>query len=106
MTVLTAWSNDFDYQTVFSRQVEAHGKVCGVALGLTTSGNSPSVVNALRVAQTQGMATVALTGLSGGKVREFVDILLNVPSNITPRIQELHLPVYHYMCEKIEKNCS
>lgn len=106
VTVMTAWSNDFDYQTVFSRQVEAHGKVGGVALGLTTSGNSPSVVNALRVAQTQGMATVALTGLSGGKVREFVDILLNVPSNITPRIQELHLPVYHYMCEKIEKNCS
>jgi D-sedoheptulose 7-phosphate isomerase len=106
VTVLTAWSNDVDFETVFSRQVEAHKKMGGIAWGLTTSGNSASVVNALKAAQTYGMATVALTGSNGGKARNFADVLLNVPSNVTPRIQELHLLVYHYMCEVIERNCS
>jgi D-sedoheptulose 7-phosphate isomerase len=105
VTVMTAWSNDVDYKSVFSRQVESHGKVGGVAWGLTTSGNSASVVNALSTARNFGMSTIALTGLGGGKAREFADVLLDVPATITPRVQELHLPVYHFMCQEIEKNC-
>lgn len=105
VTVMTAWSNDVEYETVFSRQVESHGKSGGVAWGLTTSGNSPSVVNALSSARNQGMSTIVLTGQGGGAAKDFADVLLDVPTSITPRVQELHLPVYHYMCQEIEKKC-
>jgi D-sedoheptulose 7-phosphate isomerase len=106
VTVITAWSNDVDYESVFSRQVEAHGQLGGVAWGLSTSGNSPSVVKALETAKKVGMTTIAMTGRNGGECVEHSDILLNVPSEVTPRIQEMHLPVYHYMCMEIEKKCS
>ena len=106
VTVLTAWTNDVDYETVFSRQIEAHGTLGGVAWGLSTSGNSPSVVTGLSVAKSLGLATIAMTGLNGGKAAKFADVLLNVPAELTPRIQELHLPVYHYICQEIEKNCK
>jgi D-sedoheptulose 7-phosphate isomerase len=106
VTVMTAWSNDVDYESVFARQVESHFQPGGVAWGLSTSGNSPSVVKALEFAKKIGLSTIAMTGQNGGQCVEYSDILLNVPSEVTPRIQELHLPVYHYMCMEIEKKCS
>jgi D-sedoheptulose 7-phosphate isomerase len=104
VAVITAWANDFDYETVFSRQVEAHGQSGGICWGLSTSGNSQSVVLALKAAKEIGMTTIGFTGSGGGKLKEFADILIDIPSNITPRIQELHLPIYHYICERVEES--
>ena len=105
-TVLTAWANDVDYDTVFARQVESHGQSGGVVWGLSTSGNSTSVIKALEMARNLGLATIAMTGRGGGKCASVSDILIDVPSEDTPRIQELHLPIYHYMCMEIEKKFS
>lgn len=104
--VLTAWANDYDYETVFSRQVEALGEKGGVVLGISTSGNSENVIEALKIAQKIGMTTIALTGDSGGKCAPYADILLDVPSRETPRIQELHICLYHYLCERVEANLT
>lgn len=106
IAVLTAWSNDYDYQTVFSRQVEAHGQVGGVAWGLSTSGNSTNVLKALEVARSMGMATVGFTGEGGGRMASLCDVLLDVPSKITPRVQELHVILYHYICDKVEADLT
>jgi D-sedoheptulose 7-phosphate isomerase len=104
VTVITAWANDFSFNTIYARQIEAYGVKKGVCLGISTSGNSKSVVSGIKQAKKMGMITIALTGSSGGALKNCVDILINVPSNVTPRIQEMHLPVYHYICEKIEHN--
>jgi D-sedoheptulose 7-phosphate isomerase len=106
LAVLTAWSNDVNYESVFSRQLEAYSKPGGIAWGISTSGNSPSVVNALKVSKNLGMINITMTGKSGGECSNYSDILLNVPSDITPRIQELHLPIYHYICMEIEKTLT
>ena len=106
VSVMTAWANDFEFESIYSRQVEAHSVAGGVCWGISTSGNSKSVVNALIKAKELGMITVGFTGDSGGKVRQFSDLLVNVPSKETPRIQELHLPIYHYICEKVEEKIS
>lgn len=100
--LITAWANDVNYQTIFSRQVEAHGEPGGVLFCLSTSGNSLNVIEAVAIAKSIGMTTVALTGNGGGLLRDNCDILLNVPANITSHIQELHILVYHYICEKLE----
>ncbi len=100
--VLTAWANDYSYDTVFSRQVEAYGQPGGVLLGVSTSGNSPNVVNAFDVARAQGLSTVALTGKGGGKLAALAHILVDVPSSQTPFIQQVHICLYHYLCEQIE----
>ena len=103
--VLTAWANDYSYETVFSRQVEAYGEQGGVLLGLSTSGNSINVVRAFEVARGLGMKTIALTGCGGGKLAAVTDILLDVPSKLTPEIQQVHVCLYHYICEKVEARC-
>lgn len=100
--VLTAWANDYSYDTVFSRQVEAFGEPGGVLLGLSTSGNSGNVVKAFEQARALGMTTVALTGAGGGKLAALSDVLLAVPSRHTPLIQQGHLCLYHFLCERIE----
>lgn len=100
--VLTAWANDYSYETVFSRQVEAFGEKGGVLLGLSTSGNSPNVVAAFEQARAMGMTTVALTGAGGGKLAPLADVLLDAPSRFTPLIQQAHLCIYHYLCEQVE----
>ncbi len=100
--VLTAWSNDYSYDTVFSRQTEAYGEPGGVILGLSTSGNSHNVIAAFDVAKRLGMTTIALTGEAGGKLAGVSDILLDVPSRSTPLIQQVHICLYHYLCEQIE----
>jgi len=106
VSVLTAWANDYDYDSVFARQVEAHGQPGGVCWGISTSGNSPNVLQALQKAKDLEMQTIALTGKGGGKLATVADILIEVPSRSTPRIQELHLPIYHYLCEQVELNLS
>ena len=100
--VLTAWANDYSYESVFARQVEAYAEDGGVLLGLSTSGNSPNVVAAFEAARARGMATVAMTGDGGGRLAGLSDVLLAVPSRHTPLIQQVHICLYHYLCEEIE----
>ncbi|WP_203071780.1 D-sedoheptulose-7-phosphate isomerase [Falsiroseomonas ponticola] len=104
--VLTAWSNDYSYETVFSRQVEAYGEAGGVLLGLSTSGNSGNVVKALEAARKLGMATIGLTGEGGGKMAPLCDHLLAVPSRSTPAIQQVHLALYHCFCAAVEERLA
>jgi len=101
--VLTAWSNDHEYGTVFSRQVEAHGRAGGVLLALSTSGDSESVVLALEAARRRGMATIGLTGEGGGAMAPLCDHLLAVPSRHKPAIQQVHLVLYHCFCDGVEQ---
>ena len=103
---LTAWSNDYSYDTVFSRQVEAYAEPGGVLWGLSTSGNSRNVVEAFEVAKKLGMSTLAMTGEGGGKLAALSDVLLDVPSRRTPDIQQVHLVLYHYICEAVEARCA
>ena len=104
--VLTAWSNDYSYDTVFSRQVEAYGAPGGVILGLSTSGNSANVVNAFKAGRALNMTTIGLTGEGGGAMAAASDILIDVPSRVTPAIQQIHLCLYHYICAEVENNLS
>lgn len=104
--VLTAWANDYSYETVFSRQVEAYGEPGGVLLGISTSGNSANVVEAFQAARQAGMTTIALTGEGGGKLAALSDILLAVPSRHTPLIQQAHICLYHFLCERIEERLA
>lgn len=100
--VLTAWSNDYSYDSVFARQTEAYGEPGGVLLGISTSGNSRNVIAAFEVAKSLGMTTIAMTGEGGGKLAGMSDILLDVPSRSTPLIQQVHICLYHYLCEQVE----
>lgn len=100
--VMTAWSNDHSYETAFARQVEAYGEPGGVILGLSTSGNSPNVVRAFESARAAGMKTIAMTGEGGGRLAPLSDVLLDVPSRSTPLIQQVHLCLYHHICERVE----
>ncbi len=99
---LTSIANDYDYESVFARQIEAMGTKGDVAIGISTSGNSANVVEGLRKAREIGMRTIGLTGDGGGKCSELSDVLLDVPSNQTPRIQEAHEVIYHIICELVE----
>jgi D-sedoheptulose 7-phosphate isomerase len=106
VAVLTAWSNDYSYETVFSRQVEAYGEEGAVLLGISTSGTSKNVLAAFETAAKLGMKTIALTGEGGAHLDSKVDFLLAVPSRHTPFIQQVHSCVYHYFCGEIEKRFS
>jgi D-sedoheptulose 7-phosphate isomerase len=100
---LTAIGNDRGFALVFSRQVEALGRPGDVAVALTTSGTSPNVVEALKMAQAKGLVTVGLTGEGGGEVAPLADYLLNVPSRSTPRVQEAHLFILHLLAGRLEE---
>lgn len=100
---LTAIANDYAYGDVFARQVRALGRPGDVAVGLTTSGNSENVVNALIAAREMGLLAVALTGASGGKAAGFADICVRVPTDDTPRVQEACLHLGHTICEIVER---
>jgi D-sedoheptulose 7-phosphate isomerase len=100
--ILTAWSNDYSYDTVFSRQVEALALAGDVVWGISTSGNSKNVVAALKTARERGASTIALTGQGGGAMAAHADVLLAVPLTTTPRIQEVHSVTYHIICEAVE----
>ena len=102
VTVMTAWANDFEFESVYARQVEAHGVQGGVCWGISTSGNSESVIQAFSQAKKMNMKTLGLTGSGGGKLALETDLLIDVPSKSTPRIQELHMQIYHFICEQVE----
>lgn len=100
--VMTAWANDYEFATVFARQVEAYGATGGVLLGISTSGHSANVVRAFETARAMGVRTIGLTGEGGGTMAAAADILLDVPSRATPLIQQVQICLYHYLCEQIE----
>ena len=100
--MLTAWSNDYSRETVFSRQVEAYAESGGVLLGLSTSGNSRDVALALEAARARGMITVGLTGQGGGSMAPLCDHLFAVASTSAPAIQQVHLGLYHCFCAAAE----
>jgi D-sedoheptulose 7-phosphate isomerase len=102
-SVVTAVSNDMGYEQVFRRQIEAHGRKGDVALGISTSGRSPNVVEGLRAARERGLVTVGLTGNGGGVVAGLVDHLIDVPHPDTQRIQEVHAMVVHVLCQAVEE---
>jgi D-sedoheptulose 7-phosphate isomerase len=101
--VLTAWANDYAYDEIFARQIQAHGNANDVAWAISTSGNSANVLAGLQAARDRGLHTIALTGQGGGKAAELADILLAVPLQETPRIQEVHLITYHAICAAVEQ---
>ena len=103
-STLTALANDFGYEAVFARQVEALGQSGDVAVGLSTSGESPNVLAAVRMARKMGLKTIALTGRDGGALKGLVDLALIVPSDSTQRIQESHITIGHILCELIEEH--
>ncbi len=101
-SALTAAGNDLGFEHIFSRQVEALGRRGDVAIGITTSGRSPNVIRALEVARAMGIATVALTGGSGGDTARVADVVLLVPSDTTARIQEMHITLGQMLCAALE----
>ena len=100
--LLTAWSNDHSFDDVFARQIEALGTAGDVACGITTSGASANVVNALRLARVRGLHTIGLTGEGGRALADLCDVLLAVPLTETARVQEVHLVTYHAICAELE----
>ena len=101
-SAMTSISNDYGFDAIFSRQLEALGKPGDVVVAISTSGNSPNVLQALATAKKIGIASIALTGKSGGKLRNSVDVCLCMPSDSTPRIQEAHGLVIHILSGLIE----
>lgn len=101
-SLLTAHSNDYEYETVFSRQVEALAKPNDVVVGISTSGNSENVLLALEQAKQNGAKTIALLGRDGGKIKSIADIALTVDSQVTAHIQEGHLIIGHFLCDYVE----
>ncbi len=100
---LTAVANDYSYDAVYSRMVEAAGRKGDVLVALSTSGNSANVVNAVVQAKKQHMVTIGFTGKTGGRLAELCDLCIRVPSENTARIQEMHILIGHTVCEKIER---
>ena len=101
---LTAVANDYSYDVIYSRLVEGIGVKGDVLIGLSTSGNSVNIAKAFEVAREIGITTIGFTGASGGIMKELSDILINIPSTVTPRIQESHILVGHIICEFVEDN--
>lgn len=101
-SILTAVGNDYGYEHLFRRQIEANGQRGDVFLGISTSGNSPNILRALEAARLKGISTFGLTGKTGGKMRELCDHCLCVPSEDTPRIQEAHILIGHTLCAMVE----
>jgi D-sedoheptulose 7-phosphate isomerase len=102
-SILTALGNDYGYDKVFSRQVQALGNTGDTAIAISTSGNSPSVIEAVAMARSKGLFTVGFSGETGGKMKGSVEVLFRVPSRNTPRIQETHLRLGHILCELVDR---
>jgi len=99
---LTAVANDYSYDVIYSRLVDGICVKGDVLIGLSTSGNSKNILNAFETAKEKGVITIGFTGASGGKMKDLSDYLINVPSTITPRIQESHILIGHIICELVE----
>jgi D-sedoheptulose 7-phosphate isomerase len=102
-STMTALANDYSYDVIFSREVEALGKKGDVVLGISTSGNSKNVIEGLRKARSMGLATISFTGGDGGALKKDSDICIVVGTKDTPRIQESHLMIAHIICELVEE---
>ena len=102
-SILTALANDYGYDAVFVRQVEALVKAGDVVVGITTSGNSPNILKALAKARELGAVTVGLTGRTGGQMKDLCDICIRIPADVTARIQEAHLLIEHMVCQRLEE---
>jgi len=100
---MTSVANDYSFDEVYARLVKAKMRMGDVLIGISTSGNSMNIIKAMDMARVQGAITVAMTGLTGGKLASNCDFLLNIPSSHTPRIQEAHITVGHIICELVEK---
>lgn len=101
---LTAVSNDYGYEQVFARLISGLGRKGDILVGLSTSGNSANILRAFEVCREKGVTTIAMTGASGGRMKELADLLINIPATDTPRIQEAHITVGHILCERVEDN--
>lgn len=102
-SILTAIGNDYGYERVFARQIEAIGRAGDSFVGISTSGNSPNIIAAFDAARKKGLTTVGLTGKTGGRMRDACHHVLCAPSDVTPRIQECHLATYHLLCALVEE---
>jgi D-sedoheptulose 7-phosphate isomerase len=102
-SALTAIGNDYGYELLFSRQLEANAQTGDVYIAISTSGNSKNIIHSLEVAKKLGLKTIGLTGQKGGKMAEMVDYCVRVPSDETPRIQECHILIGHILCAAVEK---
>jgi D-sedoheptulose 7-phosphate isomerase len=100
---LTAVGNDYSFDLIYSRILSASGKAGDVLVGISTSGNSKNVLEAQKVAKEKGMKVISLTGEGGGKMKEMSDCLIDVPSKLTPRIQESHIMIGHIICQIVEQ---
>lgn len=100
---LTAVANDYSYEDIFARLLRCSGHEGDVLVGISTSGNSQNILKAYELCREKGIRIISLTGKTGGKMKEWSDILLNVPSTDTPRIQESHIMLGHIICELVEK---
>ena len=101
---ITAWSNDDSFENIFTRQLQANGKKGDILIGLSTSGNSININNAANFAKKSGIKVISLTGNDGGKLKGISDLNINVDSNSTQRIQEMHILIGHIICDFIERN--
>jgi D-sedoheptulose 7-phosphate isomerase len=102
-SIITSIGNDYDYTEIFSKQIKAIGKKHDIAWGISTSGNSANVVEALRVARDQSLTTIGMTGEGSSKTSDYSDILLSASSNITARIQETHITMGHILCDLVDR---
>lgn len=102
-SVLTAVANDYGFEAVFARQIDALGRAGDLAIGITTSGNSPNVVAGLEAAKVRGLRTLALTGNDGGAAGRLAEVHVNVPEAVTARVQEAHVTVLHLLCAFVDR---
>lgn len=105
-SILTALANDYGYEMVFTRQVEALVNKEDTVIGISTSGNSPNVIEAIKAAKTKNARTIGLTGVKRGKLADVADLTVAVPSDSTPRIQETHITIGHIICELVERELA
>jgi len=103
-TFITAWSNDDSYDNIFNRQLEALSKEGDILFGLSTSGNSNNIINASKYAQSKGLKVISLTGNDGGKLKKNSDLNINIQTNNTQRIQEMHILIGHIICDLVENH--
>lgn len=102
-SILTSIGNDFSFDDIFVKQIQALGRKGDLALGISTSGNSPNVIKGVETAKSMGVRTVCLTGGNGGKLKDIADLSLNVPTSKTPHIQEVHVWVEHLVCQLVDE---
>ena len=105
-SIITAHGNDYSFDTIFDRQIQALAKEGDVAIGLSTSGNSGNVINGLNTAKQAGCTTIAFTGIDGGQLRDIADNCIGIPSDETARVQEGHIIIGHWLCEALDEQLN